>query len=125
MNPEITTSLTSILTNVSELQANLLGVPETGDAMERLCSIRKTALAAMESEDIMAQPWAGMQRQECLEQMDKLGLIIVENAGKAFPDSTLFRIGAAADQLAGAVKRYAEYRNHAAAERMAALAQEE
>lgn len=125
MNPEIISSLTDILTSVSELQTRLVTAPEAGDAMERLCAIRKTALAAMQLEDPMAGAWAGMQREQCLEQMDKLGLLIKENAGNTFPDSTLFRIGAAADQLAGAVKRYAEYRNHAAAGRMAVQAQEE
>ena len=125
MNPEITTGLTNILTSVSDLQANLLGVPEAGDAMERLCAIRKTALAVMESEGSMAWPYAGMQRQECLEQMDKLSMRIIKNTGNPLPDSTLFRIGAAADNLAGAIKRYAEYRNHAAGERMAVREQEQ
>ena len=117
MQTEITHNLTDILTSISELQENLLNVPGAENALERLCSIRKTALTALELDGPVSVACQGY-RQETLEKIDALGVMIeLENDIYAMPDSTMFRIAAAADSLARSAHTYLQVRNMRAAER--------
>ena len=117
MNTETANSLTDILTNISELQTTLLAVPEAGDAIDSLCAMRKAALTAMRNLR-RTDTIAGAHRQECLDQVDNITSLLAAKEHGPLPDSTLFRIGAAADSLARQVSLYAAHRNHAAAARI-------
>lgn len=115
MNAEITNSLTSILINVSELQTNLLMVPEAGDSMNRLCNIRKIALGVLESETAMdgleSGPMEGY-RVDAVGQMVQLHeMISTYKQGRYRQEQhahVLFGIGLAAGNLAKMIQHVFE-----------------
>ena len=109
-------NLTSILTDVSELQAALLSVPNTGDALERLCKIRKAALTML---DIDAPPISGecaQSRQDLLGQLKEIETMISTEDLRTIPDFSLLRIASQADKIANQARTYLLLRNMSAAE---------
>jgi len=108
-------NLTSILTDVSELQAALLSVPNTGDALERLCKIRKTALTMLDI-DAPVSCECAQCRQGLLDQFERLGSMITTEDLQTIPDFTLLRLAAEADKAAHQARTYLSLRNMKAVE---------
>ena len=117
MNQEITRSLTDILTNVSELQTALMAEPGAEECMDRLHTIRRTAMGVLNSS--WQDELCAASREEAIDQADRLCMLMAEHLETPMPDSALFRIGAGADALARHIRRYATERNHAAVARLA------
>lgn len=116
----------SILAGIGDLQATLSSNAVADESvMEQLNEIRKKALTILKQENETSLA-AESYRHDAMEKACALGDMI--NAGVVWedmPDFTLFRMAAAADNFASAVKTYLKMRNLLAAEKSWRTGQEE
>lgn len=107
--------ISQLITSIGDLQVTLENGTTDEEILLRLNRMRRTALTMLEG-DNSARDAAASYRKEAIDRASSLGSMLNDSNLRMIPDSTLFRLAAAADAVARATHTYLNVRNLLAAE---------